>query len=466
MAIASKTAPPLEAGSAVGGKYLLVERIGDGGMGSVWRAFHQGLAREVAVKFVNLDGAHAEERVERFLREAKMCAAIRHRCVVDIFDVDTTPQGQPYMVMELLRGQTLAERTARPPSMPVDDLVRILAQCLSGLGAVHRAGVVHRDLKPENIFLAEYDEGIVPKIVDFGISREQWKLSATGSRRLTRQGTVLGTPWYMAPEQARASEVGPQADVYAIGVIAYEALAGHLPFDSESLTDLLLKITTSDAPPIASIRPDLPVALSDVVAKAMARDLERRFKTALEMRAALLRAIDGMDFAYAAVVPSDATIVLPRDIDASGRPSGVPTVIEEPGDVVPRRATSGSYRRAAALETVDAVPRAEAEAALAPSRSPARRGLVAAVSLVAVAAALVAAFLLGRSAQPVAAEPSGPPADATPAVVAAREEPPPPGEAGPAPDGADEASAAITDDRPRPRAKRRRPPAAFRNLDF
>ncbi len=303
------------AGAVVGGKYVLVERIAEGGMGHLWRAVHRGLGREVALKLVDMEEPGAEERIARILREAEICAAVRHRYVVEIHDADTTPDGQPYIVMELLRGETLAQRMARPPSMRLDELVGILARCLAGLEAIHEAGVIHRDLKPENIVLSEHpQDGIVPKIVDFGISCRGFPISSR-EKRLTRQGTVLGTPWYMPPEQACGYDLGPEADVYAMGVIAYEALTGRLPFDSDSLAPLLLKITTETAPPLSYFRPDLPAALSAAVAKAMAPAREDRFGTALELRDALLQAIEGADLSYAALVPSESVMVLPDDPD-------------------------------------------------------------------------------------------------------------------------------------------------------
>ncbi len=344
------------AGSVIGGKYLLVEAIAEGGMGTLYRAVQLGLDREVALKLVDVEEPGFDERVARTLREAEICAAIRHRNVVAIHDVDRTPEGRPFLVMELLRGETLAQRTARAPSMRLDELVGILADCLLGLHAVHESGVVHRDLKPENIVLADCgDEGVVPKLLDFGISYRGLR-AGRGERRLTHQGTVLGTPWYMSPEQARAADaVGPEADLYSMGVVAYEALTGRLPFDSDSLFGLLLKVTTEDAPTVAERRPDLPVALSEVVAKAMSRAPEDRFDSALAMRDALLGAVRGTDPAFAAIVPSDAWMVLPDDPTNPGASRGANVVVDRNATTIDLPRARPRHAVRAAISVVSAM---------------------------------------------------------------------------------------------------------------
>lgn len=438
-------------------------------MGHLWRAVHRGLDREVALKLVDMRQPGVDERVARILCEAEICAAVRHRNVVEIYDADTTLEGQPYIVMELLVGETLAQRMARPPSMRLDELVRLLAQCLSGLEAVHEAGVIHRDLKPENIVLAtDRGRGIVPKIVDFGISCRGLQMNR--KERLTIEGTLLGTPWYMPPEQASGRDVGPEADVYAMGVIAYEALTGRLPFDSDSLFALLLKITSEEAPPLSYYRPDLPVALSEVVAKAMARAPERRFGTAAELRDALLRAIDGADLAYAALVPSESVMVLPDDPEAGARGSSPDASPAE------SRAAERALESAFEARPGDAGPSIGAELAREPGATAGsfgRRAVATSVSLAFVAAASV--FLAGGK------DPIEPPAEATrpqatasevavvdvAAPAAPRAEPISVGEVVAHPEAADRAEPEEGSRRPKPRARRgRAAPAAFRRLDF
>jgi eukaryotic-like serine/threonine-protein kinase len=435
-------------GALVAGKYELVERIAEGGMGMLWRAVHRGLGREVALKLVDMEEPGRDERIARIVREAEICAAVRHQYVVEIFDTDTTACGQPFIVMELLRGETLAQRTARAPPMRLDELVGILARCLSGLHAVHEAGVVHRDLKPDNIVLTTHpEEGVVPKIVDFGISCREWRLSR-GAKRLTRQGTVIGTPWYMSPEQACAvDEIGPQADIYAMGVIAYESLTGRLPFDSDSLVALLLKITTEQAPPLAYFRPDLPEALSRALAKAMARAPEARFETAHEMRDALLRAIEGAEPAYAAIVPSESVMVLPENFDHAPTQGALPAKSQDAPSPRPRgfRARTSSVVASIAFTVLGAVGAHftnRPETDLAPPQAP-----PAAIAL----ESIPPAALPGAPATP--SEPSAEAATGEELEVSSR--------------GAEENEAPSPGPRPRVRRIRRNEaPVAFRQLDF
>lgn len=279
-------------GTIVGGKYRLIEQIGEGGMATVWRAEHTALARDVAVKFISVTGPSQSKYVERFLREAKLAASIRHRNVVDILDFGRSDEGLPYMVLELLQGESLADRLARGPRLTLDEIVNIVVLSLGGLSAVHNAGVVHRDLKPENIFLVTDEDGVFPKLLDFGVSKsvDPERTDRRGAP-LTQEGVLVGTPHYMAPEQARGmKDIDRRADLWAMGVIFYEMLAGRLPYDTEHVGDLLLQIVTTDAPPLSFYRPELGTELDAVLAKALARDREQRFQDAKEMRAAVVGA--------------------------------------------------------------------------------------------------------------------------------------------------------------------------------
>jgi serine/threonine protein kinase len=277
----------------IGGKYRLLERIGEGSMGSVWKAMHETLERPFAVKFLKdyeLDSARLEDR---FVTEARVSAAVRHRSIVDVVDFGRTDEGTPYMVMELLEGASLGWRLMQPDPPPVLEVLAIMQQALLGLEAVHRAGILHRDLKPENIVLVCEEGEIVAKVIDFGISRpmntEPARASGTArGMRLTMPGTTVGTPWYMAPEQAQAlPSMDHHVDIYAAGVILYEACAGQLPFEHEDMHMLLLLVAAGGAQPLSTHRPDLPAVLSDVIARAMDPDPEMRFGSAAEFAAAL-----------------------------------------------------------------------------------------------------------------------------------------------------------------------------------
>ena len=280
----------LISGSILNEKYQLVEQIGEGGMATVWRAVQISLDRPVAVKFISVVGPSAPKYVERFLAEAKLAAAIRHRNVIDIVDFGTTDEGTAYMVLELLQGESLADRMARLPALTLGEIVNIAVLVLSGLQAVHNAGVVHRDLKPENIFLVSDEDGPYPKLLDFGVSKSVDRKDARGAP-LTQEGVLVGTPQYMAPEQARGlRDVDHRIDLWAIGVILYEVLAGKLPYDSENVGDILIQIVSQDAPPITFYRPEVGPELSAVVQRAMTRNRDERFQDAKEMRAAIMDA--------------------------------------------------------------------------------------------------------------------------------------------------------------------------------
>ncbi len=275
-------------GAVLNEKYRLVEQIGEGGMATIWRAVQISLDRPVAVKFISAVGPSAAKYVERFLEEAKLAAAIRHRNVIDIVDFGTTVEGTAYMVLELLQGESLADRMARTPPLTLGEIVNLAVLALSGLQAVHNAGVVHRDLKPENIFLVTDEDGAYPKLLDFGVSKS---LERKDGRALTQEGVLIGTPQYMAPEQARGlRDVDRRIDVWAMGVVLYELLTGKLPYDSENVGDILIQIVSQDAPPISFYRPEIGPDLSAVVQRALARNRDDRYAGAKEMRAALIEA--------------------------------------------------------------------------------------------------------------------------------------------------------------------------------
>jgi serine/threonine protein kinase len=283
----------LAAGSTVSGRYRLISLIGEGGMASVWQALDETLQRSVAIKLLYFR-AHRDPQliVEHFLREARIAASIQHRNVVNTVDFGTTEDGVPYMVMELLSGESLAARMERAPRLGMEELVRLASLTLRGLAACHEAGIVHRDLKPANIFLQQDGEGWYPKILDFGISRSL-AASELVSVVATQQGLVIGTPHYMAPEQARGeAEIDKRADIYSMGAIIYEGITGQLPFDAPTPSELLVKIMSSAAPSMQSVRADVPELLSDCIAQAMAPDREHRFVDARVFRRALQNAAE------------------------------------------------------------------------------------------------------------------------------------------------------------------------------
>jgi serine/threonine-protein kinase len=291
----------------VGGRYRLDEPIGEGGMGTVWRATDLTLARPVALKLLYTPGERERERMQRqFLREARLAAAVQHPNVVQITDFGTTEMGNPFIVMELLRGETLAEKLRREGVLRADDVLKLARRVLDGLHAVHSAAVVHRDLKPENIFLVEDRDAPYPKILDFGISRSVDPESGRSSHT-TREGILMGTPEYMSPEQVRGlRDIDTKSDLYSLGVIMYEALTGECPYASENRGDLIIMIAAGGAPPARMKNAAVRRGLSDVIERAMATDRERRFADAAQMQAALDMAEADPDAPISSILPLEA----------------------------------------------------------------------------------------------------------------------------------------------------------------
>ena len=297
----------MESGRIIGGKYRLRQEIGEGAMGSVWAATHEMLGREVAIKFLLSTAESPEIAAARFVAEAKLAARVKHRFVVDVFDFGITEDGLYYMGQELLEGVSLADSMYEGPAWSLQDLLQFTAQCLSGLEAVHQMGIIHRDLKPENIFVIRAPEGVHPKLLDFGISKQadtsnertqqqrrslqRPSLRAGRPRRLTGVGTTIGTPAYMSPEQlCNASTMDGRADLYSLGVILYEWLTGRVPFeDATNPAELYRCISERTAPQLSALRPDLGRELCSVVERALSPDPGQRFANAADMRSEILR---------------------------------------------------------------------------------------------------------------------------------------------------------------------------------
>ncbi len=275
----------LQAGQIIAGKYQLLSPIGEGGMGVVWRARHLALGRDVAIKLIHEASVDGTLR-ERFLREARHAASVRHPNVVDVIDIGSTEAGLPFFVMELLEGRTLGARLALG-RLPLEEVLWIAVGTLRGLAAVHAAGLLHRDLKPENIFLAVEGGETVVKLLDFGVARSQREPAAAAL--LTQPGTMLGTPAYMSIEQLRGAEdLDARSDLYAVGAILYEALAGQRPHGGATVALLIAAKLERDPEALLAVRPDLPGALCGIVHRALHRQRAERFTSATEMLQALL----------------------------------------------------------------------------------------------------------------------------------------------------------------------------------
>ncbi len=306
-------------GTTIADRYELVKLLGEGGMGEVWKARHVRLDSFVAVKFVRPEGQDKNFR-DRFQREAQLAASVKHRNVVTIMDYGETPEGIAYMVMDYLDGEPLT--TYVRGAFPTEEIVHIIVMALRGLVAVHTAGIVHRDLKPDNIFLVRDASGVYPKLLDFGISRQTDQSQGKRSAVTTQQGVLLGTPAYMSPEQARGlRDIDRRTDIYSMGVLLYEALAGQLPFDAEHVGDLMVQIISRAPRPLHELCPSLPRALCDVVMKAIARDRDARYQTAEAMRVALLEAIGNGGAAMLSERPTPSPASLAESLPTIGTPS-------------------------------------------------------------------------------------------------------------------------------------------------
>jgi serine/threonine-protein kinase len=268
----------LEQDMVVAERFRLVKKIGQGGMGSVWQAMDQRLSTPCAVKFIEGELANMAEAHQRFQREAQAAAQLRSPHVVQISDHGVW-QGSPYIAMELLDGEDLGKRIGklggRVPSAIVNAVVQQVCRALS---KAHQAGVVHRDLKPDNIFLVTDDDREIVKILDFGVAKSASQ-AIDGSN--TKTGAMLGTPYYMSPEQAQGiKSVDSRSDLWSLAVIVFQCLTGRLPFESEALGDLLVKIIVSPIPTPSAYNPGLPLSFDSWWAKAADRNPDNRFQSA------------------------------------------------------------------------------------------------------------------------------------------------------------------------------------------
>ena len=318
--------PPVS--GLVAEKYELIRLIGRGGMGSVWEGRHTSLGKRVAIKFIEAEYASSTEARSRFDNEARAAASLQSKHAIEIYDHGVTTSGRPYIVMELLLGEPLDKRIDRLGHLSLPDTARILQQVCRALQRAHDAGIIHRDLKPENIFLvrAHDDDDEIAKVLDFGIAKIQpppgHRPGQQGVSSSTKTGAVLGTPYYMSPEQARGlRNVDHRTDLWSLGVIAYKCVTGVLPFEGESVGDLLVKICTSPLPIPSQLYPGIPVTFDAWFFRALDREPLRRFGSAQELS-------DGLAFACGVSVRRGPTSSSPNAYAAT---AGAAPVAGQPG---------------------------------------------------------------------------------------------------------------------------------------
>jgi serine/threonine-protein kinase len=354
-------------GRTVSDRYVVKGVLGEGGMGTVYEAEHMDLGRAVAIKVLNPSQAKKRVAVKRFQQEARAAGAIGHPNICEVYDLGLLDDGSPYLVMEKLNGTTLADRITREGGLPFGEIADVMIQVLSGLIAAHDKGIVHRDIKPENIFLARrVGCPHVVKILDFGVSKMMPQFQGGEEELdLTRTGMVMGTPYYMSPEQARGERnLDGRVDVYACGVMMYEAIVGKRPFLAPNYNALLLAIINTKPKPLREVRPATPAAMEAIVVHMMAKARDDRYASAN----AVLRDIQALPVAAslrANRVPAPPTagatrvdIQLKDALDVEDVPTQIfrPGMHPTPGAPMPRPATYMSAPSPSATRTAPGPP--------------------------------------------------------------------------------------------------------------
>ncbi|GAC1550202.1 MAG: hypothetical protein NVS3B10_13240 [Polyangiales bacterium] len=389
----------LEAGDVIGRRYRLTEPLGAGAMGVVWSARNEAVDRSFAIKLMRGDAAKHPRRLRRFFREAKAAGSLRHRCIVEVYDLGRIDEGEhagtPYLVMQLLDGEPLDSLLARLHRLPSGTALALIADVARGLHVAHAQRIVHRDLKPGNLFLhrsVEEDGAIVPKLLDFGVSKLLDRVDATE----TTVGRLLGSPAYMSPEQTWGeADLDARADVWSLGVVLHRCLCGALPFEGGSVHAVMMAINGAPARPLRERAPELPEDVCALVDRCLERDRGRRMPSAL----ALAEAIDAA-LAAQPLPTLDLARTL-RRATARSRAAPTGTGLEETALATsaraPTHATAGAASHPTTEATAPSAPGARSTDAGSPStasgsRSPrtARLGALLAILAAAVAIALVA----------------------------------------------------------------------------
>lgn len=298
-----------EPGEVIAGKYRVERVLGSGGMGVVFAVEHCVTRKRFAVKWLLPEYLGNQAIAERFIREAQVGGRFDHPNVVQVYDLVQHEAAAPFMVMELLTGESLAERLQQRGRLSAVEACRILIPCMAAVSAAHEVGIIHRDLKPANIFLCRQDGHVAErsKVLDFGIAKLLPHAAQVDGVR-TRTGEIIGSPHYMAPEQMRGKPVDERVDVYAFGVTLYELLCGERPFEATMYTELVLKVTEATPEPLEQRVPELPAGLAGVVARAMARDPDTRYASVETLMRALLPylGVETIDAASAATVVDES----------------------------------------------------------------------------------------------------------------------------------------------------------------
>jgi eukaryotic-like serine/threonine-protein kinase len=385
----------IDVGQTVG-NYTVTAKLGEGGMGTVFLAEHPVIGSRVALKAIHPEYARSPEVVSRFVNEARAVNQIGHDHIIDIHDFGTTPAGDFYFIMEYLSGEMLSDQRGRQVVFSAARALNIVAQIADALSASHERGVIHRDLKPDNVFLITRDgRPDFVKVLDFGLAKLTTASGAVPAYT-TDAGIVMGTPYYMSPEQCEGrAELDHRSDVYSLGVILFELLTGQVPFAGEGYGEVMTKHISLPAPSARRFVPGLPIALDAILSRALAKDPDARFQTMAELREVLLSTESALSPPPTPVIERDVERALERDPSGPlllGGASSTPTPpafsfqqhvgeVGEAVDIRPRRSRGGLFvlGAAAALAAValaNSGVRGQATQLLARTAAPERPAIV------------------------------------------------------------------------------------------
>jgi len=315
------------------GEYRIVERIGAGGMGSVYKAQQPSMNRMVAIKVLHQKFSDRHDLVARFRREARAMSQLSHPNTARVYKFGELPDGSSYFVMDYMEGKNLATTVREQGPMKVERAINIMVQVCGALDEAHRAGIVHRDLKPENVFLTNQGgTPDFPKVLDFGLAKVSERQMGRGSMMLTQQGMVFGTPEFMSPEQTQGETLDRRSDIYSLGLILYELLTGKLPFDAKKPVDVM-KAHVKDPPiPLSERIPGLtfPPKLDAVIEKSLAKNRDNRYATALELAEALQDCLTTGAAAPAPAAPAPAASPAPVPSSANAPTESPPPARKGP----------------------------------------------------------------------------------------------------------------------------------------
>jgi serine/threonine protein kinase len=377
---ANESTAPYTPGDTIAAKYRLEKLLGEGGMGAVWAAHNVALDSRVAIKLIRGE-TDREALSVRLHQEARAAARLGHPAIVRVFDIGQTGRGDPFIVMELLEGESLAAKLERAGRLSSIEVVQIMLPIADALRAAHQKGIVHRDIKPDNIFVALEGDVVQPKLVDFGIAKLE---QAAGTSQLTQHGVVVGSPDYMSPEQARGDDViDYRTDVWAFSVVLYEAVTGRLPFDAQNYNALLRSIV-EDTPPSLLALAAGDAELSHIVSVGLSKNRDERWRSMHELGVALAAWLKHRGVVEDIVGASLDAKWLNRRSDPAGRLSR-PSLGSIP---------DGAFSPASGVAVTVRAPRPTDSATPEPAPTTTERGLASWTRLPRVALLVTAAFAL------------------------------------------------------------------------